>query len=110
LYLVRNGALTEIKADKQPVGRYFDRKPFSAHSIDLEENDLLYIFSDGYADQFGGPAQKKFKTARLKETLLAIGGKTMGEQKEFLDTAIVQWMGDLEQVDDICLMGIRIAG
>ncbi len=108
LYFIRNGILTETKGDKQPIGHYISRKNFTNHIFDLQKGDLVYIFSDGFADQFGGPKGKKFKYAQLKELLLAIHEKPMKEQKNILENSFEEWKGSQEQIDDICLIGVRI--
>lgn len=108
LYLVRNNELKEIKADKQPVGKHTGRVPFTNHRMDLQSGDVLYLFSDGFADQFGGPRGKKFKYAPFKKLLLDHHQKPMGIQQQLFHETIADWQGALEQVDDICLIGVRI--
>lgn len=109
LWLIRNNELIEYKADKMPVGKYDEnQKDFTLHTIDLIRGDSIYLFTDGFADQFGGAKGKKFKYKHLKETLLANVQKTMLEQKEILANTINDWKGDLEQVDDILVIGVRI--
>lgn len=108
MLLVRNGELREIKGDKQPIGQYVSRKNFTNHSIHLERGDTVYLFSDGYGDQFGGKDGKKFKRSRLKELLLFLSSKSMQDQEKILDTTIEEWKGTLEQIDDILVMGVRI--
>ncbi|MFH1321965.1 MAG: tetratricopeptide repeat protein [Bacteroidota bacterium] len=101
--------LLEFKADKKPIGfHYEEKKPFTNHKIDIQKGDTLYIFSDGYPDQFGGEKDKKFSFKRFKELLLSIQDKTMQEQKKILDRTIEDWKGDSEQIDDICVIGVRI--
>ena len=107
LYLIRNNEVIETKGDKMPVGVCDNKKPFTNNFIQLQKKDLLYIFSDGYADQFGGPQGKKFKYKPLKNLLLSIQDKPMSEQKEILDKVIEDWRGDLFQVDDILIMGVK---
>ena len=98
----------EVKADRQPVGFHEDNeKPFTHHEVQLEKGDTVYIFSDGYQDQFGGPKGKKFKMVKFKKLLLSIQGQTMHEQKDILEDTMRKWQGDQEQVDDILVMGIR---
>lgn len=100
--------LLEIKPDKQPIG-YADRiTPFTNHSISLQKNDTIYLFSDGYADQFGGPKGKKLKASLLKEELLKMTAKSLDEQKTILSDLFQHWKGNLEQVDDVCVMGLRM--
>ena len=100
--------LIEIKADKQPIGYSDSPRPFTNHEIQLEPGDTFYIFSDGYADQFGGPKGKKFKTSKLKELLISIQDNNLTTQKELLVDAFKSWQGDQEQVDDVCFMGVRV--
>lgn len=100
--------LLEYKPDKQPIGKTDQTKPFTTHQINLIKGDTIYIFTDGYQDQFGGEKGKKFKAAQLKELLLGIQDKTMDEQKELLNNAFENWKGNLEQVDDVCIIGVRI--
>jgi serine phosphatase RsbU (regulator of sigma subunit) len=102
-----NGFLYEIKADKQPIGAFSERHIFTNYTIILEKDDLIYVFSDGFADQFGGPLNKKFKYKPFKELLLNISEKTLEEQKTELGNTIEEWRGKNEQVDDICVIGIK---
>ncbi len=110
LWVIRKDANTveEIKADKQPVGKFSDRKKFTSHNVTLKKGDRLYLFTDGYADQFGGEKGKKFKYKQLEELLLASSNSSIVEQKNQLDSAFMKWKGNLEQVDDICIIGIFI--
>jgi len=108
LWLLRNKELIEIKGDKQPVGKFDLAKPFETHDVQLESSDQIYLFSDGLIDQFGGDKGKKFKAKALRELLLENAHKSMAEQKIIIQSSFTKWMGDLEQVDDICLLGIRI--
>lgn len=109
LYLIRNKEMIEYKPDKMPIGIHRDKKePFSNNLFDVEIGDALYMFSDGYVDQFGGPKQKKFMSKNFKDLLLEIHEKPMEEQKEILNTTIEDWMGKVEQIDDILVMGMRI--
>ena len=106
--LFRNGELQEIKADRQPVGVLFgEQKPFTHHELKLNKGDVLYLFSDGYADQFGGPKGKKFKFSRFKDLLLSIQDKSMNEQKEILEQTLAEWQGEEGRVDDILVMGVK---
>jgi serine phosphatase RsbU (regulator of sigma subunit) len=107
LYLVRGGELIHYRADKMPVAIHYKMGPFTLHKIDLQKGDAFYIFSDGYADQFGGPKQKKFMSIQLKETLVAMAGKPMLEQGERLNEIFEEWKGDSSQVDDVTLIGVR---
>jgi len=107
LYYISNGELKEIKPDKQPIGKYEYRKPYTTHTIDVNSGTMAYIFSDGYADQFGGPKNKKFTYRKFRETLLAIHENSMDEQHELLDKQIISWKGEKMQIDDICVMGLK---
>jgi serine phosphatase RsbU (regulator of sigma subunit) len=108
LWIVRAGKLISFVGDKQPIGAFENRKPFTSHTCQLEKGDCVYVFTDGYADQFGGEKGKKFKYKQLQELLISIAGKTMQEQQSVLEKTISDWMGSLEQIDDICIIGIRI--
>ena len=81
---------------------------FSSHSVDLEDGDIFYIFSDGYVDQFGGPKGKKFKAKAFKELLIEINGKSMDEQKAIIDITFEDWKGELDQIDDVCVIGVKV--
>lgn len=100
--------IIEVKANKQPVGKYINSSSFINHKIELLEGDTVYLFTDGYADQFGGPKGKKFKYRALKNLLLEIENQPLNKQKEMLSENFNNWKGDLEQVDDVCVMGIKI--
>ena len=108
LYHIRKKVLTEIKADKMPVGiNAIEEESFTNHSLQLKPDDVVYIFSDGYADQFGGPLNKKFKYGPLKELLIRISDKTMVEQQKMMDRTIDSWIGEVPQIDDILVFGIK---
>ena len=98
----------EIKADKQPIGQFDNASPFNTQKIELKSGDQIYLFSDGYVDQFGGEKGKKFKAKSLRELLLKIADKPMVEQKQELLLVFNQWKGSLEQVDDVCVIGVKI--
>jgi len=104
----KNGNLEEIKPDNQPIGKYEYRKPFTNHELQLSKGDAIYIFSDGYVDQFGGPRGKKFMIAPFKEMLLKLQDTPMTKQREMLDKTFEDWKGELEQTDDVCVIGVRI--
>ncbi|HIA36531.1 MAG TPA: tetratricopeptide repeat protein, partial [Flavobacteriales bacterium] len=106
--IIKAGEMKELKPDRQPVGFHTgEQKPFTHHELKLEKGDTIYIFSDGYPDQFGGPKDKKFMMKNFKKLLLTIQDKTMNEQKTILETTMAEWQGDTEQVDDILVMGVR---
>ncbi len=98
----------EIKADKQPIGKTEHPQPFTTHTITVSKGDHIYLFTDGYADQFGGPKGKKFKYLQLKELLINTANLTPVDQNHTLDVAFEKWRGNLEQVDDVCIIGIRL--
>lgn len=108
IYLIKNGELNEFKSDKQPVGKYVNSKPFTNKQIKLEKNDSIYLFTDGYSDQFGGPKGKKYKYKAFKELLISIHKKAMNEQKQLIYKSFIEWQGNLEQIDDICVVGIKV--
>jgi serine phosphatase RsbU (regulator of sigma subunit)/Tfp pilus assembly protein PilF len=108
LLIIRNGEIIETKANKQPIGQFDNPKPYTAHSFDLEQGDSLYIFSDGYVDQFGGEKGKKFKSKAFRELLLSIQDKSMEDQKIIIDETFETWKGSLEQIDDVCVIGVRV--
>jgi serine phosphatase RsbU (regulator of sigma subunit) len=100
--------IEEIKPDKQPVGFVDDPKPFTNHYTHIVKDDSLFIFSDGYPDQFGGEKGKKFKYSNFKDMLVSIRALSLSGQKEYLQNHFDSWKGDQEQVDDVCVIGIRI--
>jgi len=106
--LIRDGVIIEYEADKMPVGIGVRNDPFKLYKIDVLKNDMLLVYTDGFADQFGGPKGKKFKYKQLKENLLANNDLPLEKQKENLLSVFESWKGDLEQVDDVCVIGIRI--
>jgi serine phosphatase RsbU (regulator of sigma subunit) len=113
LWIIRNKPeenpeLLEIKPNKQPIGKFDAPEPFSTHEIELSKGDVIYLFTDGLQDQFGGDKGKKLKPARLKEWLLASVHHTMETQKEEIMKRLEDWMGEYEQLDDICIIGIRV--
>ena len=108
LCFIRNGEAHELPADKQPVGRHEGRRPFTNQTLELREGDCVYLFSDGFADQFGGPKGKKFKHSRFRQTLLDIHALPMEKQKRQLEEIFEAWKGELEQVDDVCVAGLRV--
>ena len=103
-----NRMLYEYPATRQPIGKFNQTKRFETHEIDLEKGDCIYLFSDGFVDQFGGAHGKKYKSKPFKTFLLSISSKSMAEQKSLLDDEFNVWKGDLEQIDDVCILGIKI--
>jgi serine phosphatase RsbU (regulator of sigma subunit)/ligand-binding sensor domain-containing protein len=110
LYHIRNGNLTEIKGNKFPIGIFIgeELKHFTNHTLELQKGDTIYLFTDGYADQFGGPLGKKFKYNQFKSTILKMQNVNMSMQRETLFNSIKNWQGENEQVDDILVIGISI--
>lgn len=109
LWIVRNGQCMEYTADKRPIG-FFRGKglPFTNHKIQLQKGDSVYLFTDGYADQFGGPKGKKFKYKQFQEILISIQNEPMLKQEEILYKRFYDWKGTLEQVDDVLVIGVKI--
>lgn len=109
LWILSKGELKEISGDKHPVGAFVgeELKQFTNHELELNKGDIVYVFTDGYADQFGGPKGKKFKYSQLKEILLANAHLPMQEQRAKLNEVIEKWKGNLEQIDDILIIGIK---
>ncbi|OQY05675.1 MAG: hypothetical protein B6I20_00615 [Bacteroidetes bacterium 4572_117] len=116
LFLLRNGELIKYKADSMPVGIYIrEKESFTNHEIDVQEGDTIYMFSDGYVDQFGGKNGKKYMISRLRKLILANYTKPMGEQKEIFETELDNWINypnptdeQYQQIDDILFIGFRI--
>jgi serine phosphatase RsbU (regulator of sigma subunit) len=109
LYLIRNKQLHIFKADPQPVSIYLKEAEFTHQKIEVQKGDCIYIFSDGYIDQFGGEHGDKFKSKRFKELLVAISDQPMSEQKIILERMLEEWMHDrFEQLDDILVFGVRV--
>jgi serine phosphatase RsbU (regulator of sigma subunit)/HAMP domain-containing protein len=109
LYIVRNGELLEFDANKFPIGAFIgERKDYDNHTIQLQKGDVLYLFSDGYADQFGGPKGKKYMVGNFRKLLLKVSTSPIDEQKKILDEAYTEWQGTHEQVDDVLLIGVKI--
>ena len=108
LYLVKENELIVIKADKQPIGRYYYRKPFTNHVISLNDINNIYVCSDGIQDQFGGYKGKKFKIRRLKRLLVELSHHEISKQKCMLKETFLDWKKDEEQVDDVCFIGINV--
>ncbi len=108
LYIIRKGELEHIKGDKMPVAIHLKMQDFEKHEIKYKEGDTFYIFSDGFADQFGGPDGKKFKYKPFKDLLVEIYEKPMEEQEQILDKTFEDWKGEQEQLDDVVILGFRL--
>ena len=108
LYLIRDGVMEEIKGDKIAIGSGQHEEQYKNNEIQLKEGDCIYLFSDGYADQFGGPKGKKFKYSAFKELLIENHQRPMTDQHDILDAIINEWQGELEQLDDVCVIGVRV--
>jgi serine phosphatase RsbU (regulator of sigma subunit) len=103
-----NSQLLELKPDKQPIGIHTNMQPFSNQNYQLQKGDIIYLMSDGFEDQFGGPSRKKFLAKNLKNLLIANSQYPISDQKQTLETTINEWIGNEEQIDDITLFGIKI--
>jgi len=109
LYKKDHFSLVEITPDKKSISSpYKTDSGFKLHSIQLSKGDTLYIFSDGFADQFGGNNAKKFKKSKFKELLVGISAQPMPEQKNAILKAFEDWKGSFEQIDDVCVMGVKV--
>jgi serine phosphatase RsbU (regulator of sigma subunit) len=109
LWILRKEELIEFKGDRQPVGKFEHAKPYTSHEFDVQTNDMIYLFTDGFADQFGGERGKKFGLKALRILLKSIHNLSVAEQKKALSLVFQNWMGELEQVDDVCFIGLRIS-
>jgi serine phosphatase RsbU (regulator of sigma subunit)/HAMP domain-containing protein len=109
LYIIRKGELIEHPANKFPIGAFIgEKKDFDNHVLQLQKDDIIYLFSDGYADQFGGPKGKKFMVGNFRKLLLEVSKYAINEQKQVLDKALTDWQGTHEQVDDVLLIGVKV--
>jgi serine phosphatase RsbU (regulator of sigma subunit) len=110
LWIIRSGnkEVEEIRADRQHIGSHLRENPFNNHELQLNSGDSVYLFSDGYPDQFGGEKGKKYKSTNLKRFLLSIQDKDMEIQRTLLREEFTRWKAGFEQVDDVCVMGVRI--
>lgn len=110
IWIVNKHTLTiqEIRGDKQPIGNYVNElKPFNAHEIKMERGDRVYLFTDGYIDQFGGQKGKKFKSQNLRNLILSIQSKPIKKHEQLIKESFVSWKGSYEQIDDICVLGVE---
>ncbi|MFT4601751.1 MAG: tetratricopeptide (TPR) repeat protein [Arenicella sp.] len=109
IWIIREGELIDIKAEKMPVSKHdYDHIPFEGGEIELQKGDIIYTLTDGYQDQFGGEKGKKYKVKPLKRLLLEICELPLKEQHQQISDTFDEWKGDLEQVDDVCIIGVRI--
>ena len=109
MYLLRKGVLHELKGNKQPVGFVpTEELPFTNHEFTIEKDDQIYLFSDGYADQFGGDKGKKYKYKTFRERITTLSGMSLKQQRRIIIDEFETWKGDLEQLDDVCVIGVRI--
>ena len=109
LWLIRNNSLQEFKGDKMPVGKHLDaEKDFTEYSVDLENGDMIYTFTDGIVDQFGGDLEKKFKQRQLTDLLMEIHVLPVEQQKEKIEKAFNEWKGSKEQTDDVLIIGVKL--
>jgi len=108
IYIIRNNEIIEIKGDKQPIGSYSNQEKFTNVQFQLQKNDMIYASTDGFPDQFGGEDGKKLKSKRFKEKLIACSILPIDEQKNELQKYFNNWKGNLEQLDDICVLGLKI--
>ena len=107
LWIVRDNEVSEIKATRQPVGKYSQRQKFITHDVEVKDGDMIYLSSDGFADQFGGVKNKKFMKKNFKNLLADISQKPLNEQNNLILDAFSDWKSNNEQVDDICVMGVK---
>ena len=109
LLLIRDSEQIVFKGDKMPIGIHVgEEKSFTNHNFEIVKGDMLYMFTDGYADQFGGPEEKKFKSLTFRQLLSEVHNKPLEEQKQIVDRTFEEWRGNLSQIDDILVMGIQI--
>ena len=108
LWYIQDSEFKEIKADKQPIGKSDYPKPFTTHQIEYKENTTFYLFTDGLADQFGGPNGKKFKYKQFSNLLIKNNNLSQKHQADIINKVFSDWKGELEQVDDVCVIGIKI--
>ena len=109
LFMFQGGEFKEYKANRMPIGIYYgEETPFTNNAISVEKGDTIYLFSDGFSDQFGGPDASKFKKSNLKKLLSEICYRPLAEQRNILEAELSKWQGSLPQVDDITIIGVRI--
>ncbi len=108
LWLISDGELTEYKSDRQAINYSENLQPYTNHTVKSKKNDLIYLFTDGFADQFGGPKGKKIKYKPFKNLLVSIATKDLSEQRNLLDSYFENWKGEIEQIDDVCIIGLQV--
>lgn len=109
VYVVSGDSIQHLKPDRMPIGIYdYEVRPFTNQEVKLKKNDSVFLFSDGYVDQLGGPLRKTFRSRKFRKLLLDIRDKSMEDQKNILANTLEKWQGDVEQIDDILVIGIRI--
>jgi two-component system, sensor histidine kinase LadS len=109
LYLVRDQELQELQTDKYAIGSVeVELKPYTDYQVNLQKGDMIYMLTDGFADQFGGEKGKKFSYKRTRELLLNLASSSVEIQRQQLESSFVSWKGDIEQIDDVCVVGVRI--
>lgn len=110
IYIISSGNLQEVKADKFPVGAFIEEnvQNFKSQKLNAKIGDIIYLFTDGYADQFGGPKGKKFKYKQLSDLLIENCNRPLSQQQSILQQQFTNWKGNLEQVDDVCVLGIKL--
>jgi serine phosphatase RsbU (regulator of sigma subunit)/tetratricopeptide (TPR) repeat protein len=108
LWIIRDSEIIEFKGDKQPIGNFDAATPFTNHEIQLVSGDIVYVFTDGYVDQFGGENGKKLKAKNMRRIFLEAAKLPIRSQREFLKAEMDKWMGDHAQLDDICVLGVKV--
>jgi len=109
IWICRGGEVLKVKANRQPIGKYRKPTPFTPHTFELAKGDTIYLFTDGFIDQFGGNHEKKFKSANLEKLLKSIQSESMEQQGKLIAAAFDEWKGELQQVDDVCIVGLKIS-
>ena len=107
LWIMGKQGLSIVKPDKQAIGQIDNRVPYTTHQLSLESGDVLYLFTDGFSDQFGGPKGKKLTRSKFQEWLQELGNLNMDDQRKRLLEQHLAYRGNLPQVDDVCVMGLR---
>ncbi|HAP65050.1 MAG TPA: hypothetical protein DCR93_38080, partial [Cytophagales bacterium] len=108
LVLIRQGEVTKVKGDRQPIGKFFRPQPFTNHQLEVQSGDMIYLFTDGFQDQFGGPKGKKLTYGRFEKWMVEASKLPTSQQVPYLEEALAEWRGKEIQVDDICVVGMRI--